>query len=145
MKRFVSLAFAVMLIFACTVGAYAESELVLYSSDYFSGYGVTLSNQGSAMIKIVFSADGAEICDEIGVATFEIEKYNEDNGAWENVSGLINGQTGSNTLSYTFSRYFQGVEDERYRVQVTFVSIIDNSAEYKTHTSGVITASRFRT
>lgn len=144
MKRFVSLAFAVMLIFACTVGAYAESELVLYNSDYFSGYGVTLSNQGSAMIKIVFSADGAEICDEIGVATFEVEKYDEGTG-WTNVSGLINGQTGSNTLSYTFSKYFQGVEDERYRVQVTFVSTIDGHSEFKTHTSGVITASRFRT
>jgi len=145
MKKFVSMVLAVMLLFVCTVSTYAESELIPYNSDYFANYGVSLSNEGSAMIKIVFSADGAEICDEIGVATFEIEKYNEDNGAWENVSGLINGQTGSNTLSYTFSRYFQGVEGERYRVQVTFVASIDGTMEFKTHTSGVITASRFRT
>ena len=144
MKKFVSMVLAVMLLFVCTVSTYAESELIPYNSDYFANYGVSLSNEGSAMIKIVFSADGAEICDEIGVATFLVERYDE-NGNWENVSGLINGQTGSNTLSYTFSKYFQGVEGERYRVQVTFVSIIDNSAEYKTHTSGVITASRFRT
>ena len=114
MKKFVSMVLAVMLLFVCTVSTYAESELIPYNSDYFANYGVSLSNEGSAMIKIVFSADGAEICDEIGVATFLVEKYNEDNGMWEDVSGLINGQTGSNTLSYTFSRYFQGVEDERY-------------------------------
>ena len=144
MKKFVSMVLAVMLLFVCTVSTYAESELIPYNSDYFANYGVSLSNEGSAMIKIVFSADGAEICDEIGVATFLVERYDE-NGNWENVSGLINGQTGSNTLSYTFSKYFQGVEGERYRVQVTFVYIIDGHSEFKTHTSGVITASRFRT
>ena len=57
---------------------------------------------------------------------------------------MVIGETGENVVSYTFSKYFQGVLGERYRVQVVFVSIIDGSAEYKTYTSGVITAKQNR-
>ena len=144
MKKVVSIFLAALLMTSLMlVPAYAELDVGLYNSDYFSSYGTVLSNVGNCIIKIVFAADGTEICDEIGVATFQVQRYDE-NGNWEDVTGMVVGETGENVVSYTFSKYFQGVLGERYRVQVTFVSYIDGSAEYKTYTSGVITAKQNR-
>ena len=143
MKKVVSIFLAALLMTSLMlVPAYAELDVGLYNSDYFSSYGTTLSNVGNCIIKIVFAADGTEICDEIGVATFEVQKYTGT--GWENVTGMVIGETGENVVSYTFSKYFQGVLGERYRVQVTFMSSIDGSTEFKTYTSGVITAKQNR-
>ena len=143
MKRMISIILVALLMLGCMAPAYAELEISPYYSEYFSSYGTVLSNVGNCIIKIVFAADGTEICDEIGVATFQVQRYDE-NGNWEDVTGMVVGETGENVVSYTFSKYFQGVLGERYRVQVTFVSYIDGSAEYKTYTSGVITAKQNR-
>ncbi len=64
----------------------------------------------------------------------------DDDGSWDAVSSLISGQSGSNVASYTFGRYFQGVAGETYKIQVTFCCIINNSSEFKSYTSGRITA-----
>ena len=109
------------------------------ASDYFTSYGTTMSAAGSGGINITFKAVGTGLCNQIGVATYTVEKLNE-NGGWENVSGALSGQTGTNVASYTFGRYFQGVAGETYRIQVTFCCTINNTSEYKSYTSGRITA-----
>jgi hypothetical protein len=115
--------------------ALAESR----SSNYFTSYGTTMSAPGSGAIAITFKAVGTDICNQIGVANYHVEKLNDD-GEWVNVSGALSGQTGTNVASYTFGRYFQGVAGETYRIQVTFVSAIGTGMEFKSYTSGRITA-----
>ncbi len=63
-----------------------------------------------------------------------------DAGHWENISGSLSGQTGTNVASYAFGRYFQGIAGETYRIQVTFYCAIGNGCEHKSCTSGIITA-----
>jgi len=143
MKKLISILLVFMLICSMVIPtACAEIEFSSHASEYFSSYGTTLSNEGNSLIKIVFTVEGTEICDELGVATFSVQKYHEDTGIWEDVTGLVSGQTREDVLTYTFSKYFQGVEDEIYRVQVTFISVIDGEVETKAYTSGAIMAKR---
>jgi len=86
----------------------------------------------------VFSCGGTGVCDSLGVATYVVEKQ-EDDGDWVDVTNLLSGKTTSGASSYTFSKYFNGVEGETYRVQCTFISIIGNGSETKPYTSGSIT------
>ena len=136
MKNLLSIALIITLLctslFSC---ALAENR----ASNYFSSYGTTMSARGSGIIAITFKAVGTDICNQIGVANYHVEKLNE-NGGWENVSGALSGQTGTNVASYTFGRYFQGVAGETYRIQVTFVCVIGTGMEHKSYTSGRITA-----
>ncbi len=136
MKKVLSLMLIFTLLCPC-VFAYALAET--RASNYFSSYGTSMSTAGGGGINITFKAVGTGICNQIGVATYTVEKKN-DAGEWVNVSGSLSGQTGSNVASYTFGRYFQGVAGETYRIQVTFCCIINNSSEYKSYTSGKITA-----
>lgn len=129
----------VLLLSFFTLPAMAEMEITPYNSNYFNSYGTTLSRQGDGRIKIVFSADGTQICDEIGVASYLVERLDAD-GDWTSVSGLLNGKTAADVASYTFSKYFNGVAGETYRVQVTFMCSISSSTEFKNYTSGRITA-----
>jgi hypothetical protein len=98
-----------------------------------------MSAPGNGRIGITFRAVGTDICNQIGVANYSVQKLHED-GHWEAVSGLLSGQTGTNVASYTFGRYFQGVAGETYRIQVTFVCVIGTGMEHKSYTSGRITA-----
>jgi len=98
-----------------------------------------MSAPGNGRIGITFKAVGTGICNQIGVATYQVQKLNDD-GKWEVVSGALSGQTGTNVASYTFGRYFQGVAGETYRIQVTFVCAIGTGMEHKSYTSGRITA-----
>lgn len=138
MKKLLCMALAMML-FLPLVSVSAENDIMPYGSNYFDSYGTTMSRQGNGVIKITFSTVGAGVCSQLGVATYLVEKELED-GRWESVSGLLNGETGSGVVSYTFSRYFYGVAKETYRIQVTFTSTLNGSTEYKTYTSGKITA-----
>ena len=136
MKNVVSILLILTLLCSCIFSAaLAETR----ASNYFSSYGTTMSAPGNGLIGITFRAVGTDICNQIGVANYHVEKLNE-NGGWENVSGALSGQTGTNVASYTFGRYFQGVAGETYRIQVTFCCTINNSSEYKSYTSGRITA-----
>ena len=108
------------------------------SSNYFASYGTSMSAPGGGRIGITFKAVGTGLCNQIGVATYHVEKRTEL--GWVNVSGALSGQTGTNVASYAFGRYFQGIAGETYRIQVTFCCTINNSSEYKFYTSGSITA-----
>lgn len=138
MKRFISLLLLVILLVPVVPCAQAE-EAAPRSSNFFHGYGTTLSKEGNGRIKIVFSATGMGICSQIGVATYTVYKILDD-GNWLNVSGLVNGSMGTNMTSYTFSHYFNGVPGESYCVQVTFFCTINNASEARPYTSGIITA-----
>ena len=129
---------AAMLLNLFAFTAYAEVENSTRASNYFDYYGINLSDQGDGRIKIVFSCGGTGVCDSLGVATYEVEKQN-DNGGWEDVTGMLSGKTTSGASSYTFSKYFNGVEGETYRVQCAFICTINNGTETKPYTSGSIT------
>ena len=136
MKKVLSLMLIFTLLCPCLF-AYALAEN--RASNYFSSYGTSLSAPGGGRIGITFKAVGTDICNQIGVASYTVQKKN-DAGEWVDVSGLLSGQTGSNVASYTFGRYFQGVAGETYRVKVTFCCTIGTSSEYKSYTSGTVTA-----
>ena len=136
MKKFLSLMLVFTLMCPCLF-AYALAET--RASNYFSSYGTSMSAPGGGGINITFRAVGTDICNQIGVATYQVQRR-EDNGNWTDVSGLLSGQTGSNVASYTFGRYFQGVAGETYRVKVTFVCVIGTGMESKSYTSGTVTA-----
>lgn len=136
MKRFLSLMLIFTLLCPCLF-AYALAET--RASNYFSSYGTSMSAPGGGGINITFRAVGTDICNQIGVANYTVEKLNE-NGGWENVSGALSGQAGTNVASYTFGRYFQGVAGETYRIQVSFLCVINNTSEIKSYTSGRVTA-----
>ena len=136
MKNVVSILLILTLLCSCIFSAaLAETR----ASNYFSSYGTTMSAPGNGLIGITFRAVGTDICNQIGVANYHVEKLNDD-GEWVNVSGALSGQTGTNVASYTFGRYFQGVAGETYRIQVTFVCAIGTGMEFKSYTSGRITA-----
>lgn len=139
MKKFLCVILAAMLLVTyMAVPVLAESAIVPYNSNCFTSYGTTLSNKTGGVIKIIFSAEGTGICEEIGVVSFNIEKYDADDLAWEDVTELQDGKTGTDVSSYTYSIYFQGIVGERYRVNCIFVSRIDGVSEYKSYTSSSI-------
>ena len=139
MKRFVTILLLVaVLMNAFVLCASAEASAGARNSNYFSSYGVHLTDMGSGKIKIAFSATGTGLCDELGVATYYVVRK-DSSGNWEEVSDLLSGKTASNVTSYTFSKYFYGIEGESYRVKATFISTINGSSEFKTITSGTIT------
>ena len=139
MKRFVTLFLAIMLLTLTAAPCVHAEESAPRSSNFFSSYGTTLSKEGNGRIKIVFSTTGIGICNQLGVANYTVEKLN-DNGNWENVSGQLYGSMGTGITNYTFSRYFNGVPGETYRVNVTFLCTINNASEVQNYTSGRITA-----
>ena len=139
MKNVMSLLLVIALLCSSLFSFVYAEENAARSSNYFTSYGTSLSAPGSGRIGITFKAVGTDICNQIGVATYTVQRR-EDNGNWTDVSGLLSGQTGSNVASYTFGRYFQGVAGETYRVKVTFCCTIGTSSEYKSYTSGTVTA-----
>ena len=136
MKHALSIALILTLLCSC-VFSYAVADTK--ASNYFSSYGTSGSAIGGGQIYITFRAVGTDICNQIGVATYCVQKLNDD-GNWEYCSGQLSGQTGTNVASYTFGRYFQGVAGETYRIQVTFYCAIGTGCEHKSYTSGRITA-----
>ncbi|MBQ8506061.1 MAG: hypothetical protein IJ466_01315 [Clostridia bacterium] len=139
MKKFITIILlAAMLLNVFVLSACAEAANGARNSNYFDYYGVNLTDQGDGRIKIVFSAGGTGVCDSIGVATYMVEKLNE-NGDWVDVTGLLSGKTASGVTSYSYSKYFNGVEGETYYVQATFICTIDGSTETKAYSSPSIT------
>ena len=133
-------ALSLMLIFTLLCPCLFASVLAeTRASNYFSSYGTSMTAVGSGRIAITFKAVGTDICNQIGVANYQVFRQDDD-GNWEAVSGLLSGQTGTNVASYTFGRYFQGVAGETYRIQVTFFCSIGTGSEHKSYTSGRITA-----
>lgn len=136
MKKVFSIVLVLTLLCSCVFSsALAETR----ASNYFASYGTSMSAPGGGRIAVTFRAVGTGICNQIGVASYHVQRLN-DNGYWEDVSGLLSGQTGSNVASYSFGRYFQGVAGETYRVVVTFYCAIGDGCEHKAYTSGRVTA-----
>ena len=133
-------ALSIMLVFTilCS-GVFSCAIAETLASNYFSSYGTSMTAVGNGRIAITFKAVGTGICNQIGVANYQVQKLNDD-GDWVFVSNPLSGQTGTNVASYTFGRYFQGVSGETYRIQVTFLCCIGNGVETKSYTSGRITA-----
>lgn len=140
MKKLVSLVLVISVLCGCLgCVAHAEMEIAPYNSSYFVSYGTTLSKEGDGKIKIIFKTCATGVATSLGVATYEIEKL-DDNGNWESCTGLRDGETGSNVGSYTFSKYFYGIPGETYHVVVTFTCVMNGGGETKSYTSGRITA-----
>lgn len=139
MKKFMTiLLLAAMFLNLFAFAACAETENGARNSNYFSSYGVNLTDKGDGRFKIVFTASGTGICDSIGVATYEVLEKNSS-GDWVAVSGLLSGRTASGVASYSFSKYFNGVAGKTYRVNVTFICVIGNGSETKAYTSPSLT------
>lgn len=135
MKNVLSIMLILTILCSC-VFSYALAET--RASNYFTSYGTTMSAPGNGGIAITFRAVGTDICNQIGVANYQV--FKETDLGWVAVSGELSGQTGTNVASYTFGRYFQGVAGETYRIQVTFLCCIGTGVETKSYTSGRITA-----
>jgi len=140
MKKLISLVLLVSLLCGCLSSlAYAAPEFAPYNSAYFISYGTTLSKEGSGKIKITFQANATGVATSVGVASYQVEKLNKD-GKWESCTGPLDGETGSQVGSYTYSDLFYGIPGETYHVVVTFICVMNGGGETKTYTSGRITA-----
>lgn len=139
MKRFVTLLMALMLLVSCAIPCAQAENPAPRSSNFFTSYGTSLSKEGNGRIKIVFSTTGTAICNQLGVANYQVQKLNDD-GEWVDISGMLNGSMATGLTNYTFSRYFNGVSGDTYRVKVTFLCVINNASEVQNYTSGQITA-----
>ena len=146
MKQFLSLALAICLLVGMCVPASAAVVIPdgTFSSDYFSSYGCVINDNGGHVLHITFTVHGMGICDEIGVATFCVDKYVEladGSHMWADVSGTIPGQTRTNAMYCTYGVNFQGVAGERYRVRATFLCIKTINGVTGSETKSVTTTS----
>lgn len=139
MKKTLSIMLVLAMLCSCICSCALAEDTETRASNYFASYGTSLTAVGGGRIAVTFKAVGMGICNQIGVANYQVQRLT-DEGRWEAVSGLLSGQTGSNVASYSFGRYFQGVAGETYRVVVTFLCTINNSTECKAYTSGRVTA-----
>jgi len=138
MKRY--LAMVLVLILALCIGAVAVAEENdTRASDYFSGYGITLSKPGSARINITFSCSAVGTASQIGVSNYSVQRYDEDVAHWYTVSGPHSGSYSYNASSHSFAKTFQGVSGETYRVKCTFACVKNGTMESKSYTSRSIT------
>lgn len=144
MKKRLSLFLAcVLLLSAITVPAHAAlpEGNDPASSNYFICYGTSMSRQGGGTLLMTFSATGMGMCDVLGVASFDVQRWDADDEEWVDVVTDAPGETGTNVPSYTFSRYFYGVSGQMYRLQVTFVCVkYGMGVEFKYYTSPAIIA-----
>lgn len=148
MKRMLILALVLCMFMGCTPTLAAVNPPALtFASDYFISYGTTLSDRGGHVMHVTFSTAGMGLCDELGVATFCVEKLftlDDGNTIWAAVTEWCPGQTGTNVPSYTYGINFQGIGGETYRVKCTFIcqkTFPDGttSVEHKSHTSNSLT------
>jgi hypothetical protein len=135
------LIFILVLILALCIGAVAVAEENdTRASDYFSGYGITLSKPGSARINITFSCSSAGgTASQIGVSNYSVYRYDESDGYWDLVSGPHSGSYSYNASSHSFAKTFQGVNGEKYRVKCVFLCTKNGTTETKSYTSRTIT------
>lgn len=125
-----------LLSMALCANAWAEAAQPR-DSDYFHSYGTTMGADGNGRLIITFDVLGMGICTQLGVASYSVDKLSSE--GWVNVSGLLKGETGANVASYMFSRTFQGIPGDTYRVQVTFFCMMNGGAEHKHYTSTGVT------
>ena len=125
LKKCASLALAVCL-FACMCFPASAAVIIpdgTFSSDYFISYGCVINDNGGHVLYITFTTTGVGICDELGVATYCVEKQiiTDQGTYWVDITGSLPGVTWQNTGYCTYGVNFQGIAGERYRVRATFV------------------------
>ncbi len=111
----------------------ADDAVAPCSSNYFSHYGVSLMPGGDGILYITFDVMGMGICTQLGVATYSVERYDEDDGGWDVICDPFNGEVGTNVASYTFSRAFYGISGDTYRVKATFICTMNGGLECKNY------------
>lgn len=137
MKRIMAFILVVISILCFCSIASAETR----ASNYFSDYGISLSRQGSGKISFTMSCTSMGTASQLGVSTYSVYRYDEDDGGWLCVSGPHSGSYKYNTTSYALAKTFSGVAGETYRVRCTFLANKSNgTGETKTYTSRSVTA-----
>ena len=148
MKNMMSLVLVLCLLVGMTCPAFAavNNPDGIQASNYFASYGISIGDNGGHRMHITFSTTGVGVCDEIGVASYTVDKYVEladGSHAWTTVAGPVAGQTSHNTSFCTFGANFQGIAGETYRVRATFMctKTINGvvGTEHKTSTTGPLT------
>jgi len=143
MKRLVIIVLALCMLIGCfPASAAVNPPDGTFSSNYFISYGAALSDAGGHRLSVTFTTSGMGMCDELGVATYYVQKLvtlDDGTTGWMDVTGLLTGSTAYNVPSYTFSILFQGVAGETYRVRAVFICVktINGvaSSETKSYTS----------
>ena len=139
MKRYLALILVVLAMLSLSAVVSAENEDAR-ASDYFSTYGISLSNVGGGRISITFSCNAVGTASQIGVSNYNVQRYNEEDGYWVQVTGTLSGSYSYNSSNHSFAKVFQGVSGEKYRVKCTFLCVKDGTAESKNYTSRTIQA-----
>jgi len=127
LNKSASLILAVCLLVCMCLPASAAGGTIpdgTFASNYFISYGCVISDNGGHVLHITFNTSGVGVCDEIGVASYQVEKrVTLDDGSqmWAAVTGLLPGYTRTNASFCSYNVNFQGVAGERYRVRATFV------------------------
>jgi len=147
MKNMMSLVLVLCLLVGMTCPAFAavNNPDGIQASNYFASYGISIYDNGGHRMHITFSTTGVGVCDEIGVASYTVDKYvvTDQGNFWTTVAGPVAGQTSHNTSFCTFGSNFQGIAGETYRVRATFMctKTINGvvGTEHKTSTTGPLT------
>jgi len=143
-KQLVSLALAICLFIGlcCLASAAVVIPDGTFSSDYFASYGCVIGDNGGHVLHITFTTTGMGMCDEIGVASYQVEKLvtlDDGSQGWMGITGWLPGVTHTNTMYCTYGVNFQGVAGERYRVRATFICSKQINGVYGTETKSVCT------
>jgi hypothetical protein len=136
MKRFIALLLA-MILLVCSTAAFAtaDNEEQPRQSNFFASYGTSLSAIGGGKIRVTFTCTAVDYATTLGVVNYEVQRK-DSSGNWEDVSGWLTGQTGSNVHTYSFSRTINGTAGQTYRVKCIFICTKNGTSEHKSYTSG---------
>ena len=149
MKKMMSLVLVLCLLVGMTCPAFAAMNNPdgIQASEYFASYGISIGDNGGHRMHITFSTTGVGVCDEIGVASYTVDKQitgDDGHKYWTTVAGPVAGQTSHNTSFCTFGANFQGIAGETYRVRATFYCAKTfpdgtSGAEFKYSSTGPLT------
>ena len=144
LKQIVSLSLAVFLLvgLCCPASAAVTIPDGTFSSNYFASYGCVIGDIGGHKLNITFTVHGMGVCDEIGVANYQVEKLvtlEDGSQIWAGITGLLPGVTKTNSSFCTYGVNFQGVAGERYRVRATFICAKTINGELGIETKSVCT------
>ena len=136
MKKILSLVFALLMLFTTLATAFAEGPQPR-NSNCFHMCSVTVGDAGDGVVSMTFSTTGMGICSTLGVASFYVEKQNDD-GSWSIVSGPRAGSCGNNVATYSCGYYFYGKVGETYRITATFIATLNGETDTRILTSPII-------
>ena len=143
MRKFISILLVFSILLCSSAFAALPETDEIQASNYFQSYGMVVTAMGSGKLHLTFTCTAVGIADQLGVATFWVQKKNSE-GDWVDVTNQMNGSTNTNVTSYSFSKIFNGVAGETYRVKCTFLCVktINGTvgSETKSYTSGRKTA-----